>query len=121
MEDSSLNFEWPVSSIDDQLHASLFEYYEPVMEGQLKTHGSNQSLMNQNLIQGGDFGIQNYSVFNKGCSRVSGSDLTSTSNTTRVTPQYQDHILAERKRREILSQRFIALSALLPNLKKVLK
>lgn len=42
----------------------------------------------------------------------------------RVTPntklsQAQDHILAERKRREKLSQRFIALSALVPGLKKV--
>ncbi|KAJ0967737.1 hypothetical protein J5N97_024654 [Dioscorea zingiberensis] len=34
-------------------------------------------------------------------------------------PSYQDHIIAERKRREKLSQRFIALSALIPNLKKM--
>jgi len=34
--------------------------------------------------------------------------------------QPQDHIIAERKRREKLSQRFIALSALVPGLKKVL-
>lgn len=31
----------------------------------------------------------------------------------------QDHVLAERKRREKLSQRFVALSALIPDLKKV--
>ncbi|KAK9134169.1 hypothetical protein Syun_013499 [Stephania yunnanensis] len=31
----------------------------------------------------------------------------------------RDHIMAERKRREKLSQRFIALSAILPNLKKM--
>ncbi|CAK7355426.1 unnamed protein product [Dovyalis caffra] len=31
----------------------------------------------------------------------------------------QDHVLAERKRREMLSQRFIALSAVVPGLKKV--
>ena len=31
----------------------------------------------------------------------------------------QDHIIAERKRREKISQKFIALSALLPDLKKV--
>nr|WAK86053.1 transcription factor bHLH7 [Nothapodytes nimmoniana] len=42
----------------------------------------------------------------------------------RVTPaakfsQAQDHIIAERKRREKLSQRFIALSALIPGLKKM--
>lgn len=34
--------------------------------------------------------------------------------------QSQDHILAERKRREKLSQRFITLSTLIPGLKKVL-
>lgn len=37
-----------------------------------------------------------------------------------VQPQQcKDHIIAERKRREKLSQRFIALSALIPGLKKV--
>ncbi|XP_023531990.1 transcription factor bHLH25-like [Cucurbita pepo subsp. pepo] len=34
-------------------------------------------------------------------------------------PPAQDHILAERKRREKLSQRFIALSAIVPGLKKM--
>lgn len=34
--------------------------------------------------------------------------------------QLQDHMLAERKRREKLAQRFISLSALLPELRKVL-
>ncbi|KAF7828572.1 transcription factor bHLH18-like [Senna tora] len=33
--------------------------------------------------------------------------------------QAQDHVMAERKRREKLSQRFIALSAILPGLKKM--
>ena len=33
--------------------------------------------------------------------------------------QVQDHVLAERKRREKLAQRFISLSSLLPDLKKV--
>ncbi|XP_074308785.1 transcription factor bHLH18-like [Silene latifolia] len=33
--------------------------------------------------------------------------------------QVQGHILAERKRRELLSQRFIALSAMVPGLKKI--
>ncbi|CAA2978822.1 transcription factor bHLH18-like [Olea europaea subsp. europaea] len=39
----------------------------------------------------------------------------------RVRPRSQpyDHIIAERKRRELLSQRFVALSALVPGLKKV--
>lgn len=37
----------------------------------------------------------------------------------RTSVQAQDHVLAERKRRERLTQRFIALSTLIPNLKKV--
>ncbi|KAF3434602.1 hypothetical protein FNV43_RR21687 [Rhamnella rubrinervis] len=40
------------------------------------------------------------------------------SPSTRLS-QTQDHILAERKRREKLSQRFIALSAVVPGLKKM--
>ena len=38
----------------------------------------------------------------------------------RNTFQAQDHVFAERKRREKLNRHFISLSALLPNLKKVL-
>ena len=41
--------------------------------------------------------------------------------TTRSPLHAQDHVLAERKRREKLSQRFIALSAVVPGLKKVQK
>lgn len=42
------------------------------------------------------------------------------SYSTRRSPLHaQDHIMAERKRREKLSQRFIALSAIVPGLKKV--
>ncbi|XP_022929215.1 transcription factor bHLH25-like [Cucurbita moschata] len=40
-------------------------------------------------------------------------------NVGRNPPRAKDHVLAERKRREKLSQRFIALSALLPGLKKM--
>ncbi|KAK6136935.1 hypothetical protein DH2020_029323 [Rehmannia glutinosa] len=43
---------------------------------------------------------------------------TNNSTTTRLTSS-QDHIIAERKRREKLSQRFIALSALVPGLKRM--
>ncbi|KAA8546633.1 hypothetical protein F0562_002628 [Nyssa sinensis] len=38
---------------------------------------------------------------------------------TRASSQAQDHVMSERKRRERLAQRFIALSALIPNLKKL--
>jgi len=40
--------------------------------------------------------------------------------TTRNPIQAQEHVISERKRREKLSQKFIALSAVLPGLKKVL-
>ncbi|XAR51330.1 hypothetical protein NMG60_11005930 [Bertholletia excelsa] len=38
---------------------------------------------------------------------------------TRTPPEVQDRVMAERKRREKLSQRFIALSAIVPGLKKM--
>ena len=37
----------------------------------------------------------------------------------RSSSKMQDHIMAERKRRQVLSERFIALSATIPGLKKV--
>ncbi|KAF5454306.1 hypothetical protein F2P56_023982 [Juglans regia] len=40
-------------------------------------------------------------------------------STTRTPLHAQDHVIAERKRREKLSQRFIALSAIVPGLKKM--
>lgn len=43
---------------------------------------------------------------------------TSVNNSNKLS-QTQDHIMAERKRREKLSQHFIALSSLIPDLKKV--
>lgn len=64
------------------------------------------------MVSQGSFGNKNY-VFNayQGTKRM---------NTSTKLPQAQDHIIAERKRREKLSQKFIALSALIPGLKKVL-
>ncbi|KAM7524314.1 hypothetical protein LguiA_014216 [Lonicera macranthoides] len=43
----------------------------------------------------------------------------SVSTSTRTQPQAQEHVLAERKRREKLTDRFVALSALVPGLKKI--
>ncbi|XP_020229616.1 transcription factor bHLH19 [Cajanus cajan] len=45
--------------------------------------------------------------------------LMAATTTTRNPIQAQDHVIAERKRREKLSQRFIALSAIVPGLKKM--
>ncbi|KAL2962574.1 hypothetical protein AAZX31_17G151400 [Glycine max] len=46
-------------------------------------------------------------------------DKKAAASTTRNPTQAQDHVIAERKRREKLSQRFIALSAIVPGLKKM--
>ncbi|KAB2097722.1 hypothetical protein ES319_A01G190200v1 [Gossypium barbadense] len=59
------------------------------------------------LFSQNPFGTQNYVL--KGCH---GSKRLGISQT-------QDHIMAERKRREKISQRFIALSAIVPGLKKM--
>ncbi|XP_019445966.1 PREDICTED: transcription factor bHLH18-like isoform X1 [Lupinus angustifolius] len=47
------------------------------------------------------------------------ANKANTATAMRNTTQAQDHVLAERKRREKLSQRFIALSAMVPGLKKM--
>ena len=64
------------------------------------------------VITNGPFENTNYAPkINQGIMR--------TYTMTRSPSHAQDHILAERKRREKLSQRFIALSAIVPGLKKV--
>lgn len=66
------------------------------------------------LISQGSFNNQSY--VSKGASQASKRVRVASTK----PPSYaQDHIIAERKRREKLSQRFIALSAVLPCLKKV--
>ena len=49
-----------------------------------------------------------------------GSKRKACSSSTRSPTLAKEHVIAERKRREKLSEKFIALSALLPGLKKVL-
>ncbi|CAL1371947.1 unnamed protein product [Linum trigynum] len=48
-----------------------------------------------------------------------GTKRSAAAATTRSPLSAQDHVIAERKRREKLSQRFIALSAVVPGLKKM--
>ncbi|KAH0767129.1 hypothetical protein KY285_003000 [Solanum tuberosum] len=63
------------------------------------------------------FANQNYMMFKAANNSCQGSNKSVSTN-GKLT-QAQDHIIAERKRREKLSQRFIALSALIPGLKKM--
>ncbi|EEF44055.1 DNA binding protein, putative [Ricinus communis] len=66
------------------------------------------------ISQGNSLENHNY-VFNA----CQGAKRISTNNNNGRISQSQDHIIAERKRREKLSQRFIALSAIVPGLKKM--
>ncbi|KAK4378548.1 hypothetical protein RND71_000410 [Anisodus tanguticus] len=66
-----------------------------------------------NMVCQYSFANQNY-MFKANCQGANKSGSTNGKLT-----QAQDHIIAERKRREKLSQRFIALSALIPGLKKM--
>ncbi|KAJ7946824.1 transcription factor bHLH25-like [Quillaja saponaria] len=72
---------------------------------------TNNTMPSDVLISEGSFGNQNY-VFKtcQGAKRIS---------TNAKLSHNQDHIIAERKRREKLSQKFIALSAIVPGLKKM--
>lgn len=45
--------------------------------------------------------------------------IKKTNKNRRTSSEIQDHIMAERKRRQVISERFIALSATIPGLKKV--
>jgi hypothetical protein len=47
------------------------------------------------------------------------SELPKVKQRTRSSSEVQEHIIAERKRRQVISERFIALSAIIPGLKKV--
>lgn len=70
--------------------------------GEMMNFSSAQVVLSPSFIFGG---CETQPIYKKGCNR---------------TPlQAQDHVLAERKRRERLSERFVALSAMIPGLKKV--
>ncbi|XVE48661.1 hypothetical protein DITRI_Ditri01bG0020300 [Diplodiscus trichospermus] len=72
---------------------------------------SMQSFPSDTFFSQNPFGSQNYELKDfHGAKRVSTCNRIS---------QTKDHIMAERKRREKLSQKFIALSAIVPGLKKM--
>ncbi|XP_042991469.1 transcription factor bHLH25-like isoform X2 [Carya illinoinensis] len=58
-------------------------------------------------------------LISKGSAENQNHGTQKTNSMTRTHSNAQDHIMAERKRREKLSQRFIALSAIVPGLKKM--
>lgn len=66
------------------------------------------------------FIMKNHLTTSTGSGNIIGVKRLSTSTFSRTSSSIaHDHVVAERKRREKLNQRFIALSALVPSLKKV--
>ncbi|KAI3752945.1 hypothetical protein L2E82_24988 [Cichorium intybus] len=98
---------------NDSLVSNLATLVTPKDEGTVSSKRTFNFACDTVQSSNVQFGNQNHHGGGGG-----GAKTTAISNPTRVsTPQ--DHILAERKRREKLSQRFIALSALVPGLKKM--
>ncbi|KAL4581052.1 hypothetical protein LXL04_017259 [Taraxacum kok-saghyz] len=127
-----------------QGHAGVFDfdYYKPVIEPssrpskQIKTDSWNSStttdhsylnLTHQNTLVTPKEEMtvssksRNGFIYEKNLGFVNGvhGGLDVAKKDVKFSTPAQDHILAERKRREKLSQRFIALSALVPGLKKM--
>lgn len=95
---------------------------EMVCNPKMDNNTSSITLANMLVSQQGALlgNNQNY-VFNKACQLDQDKKIETTHPNKHSQSQAHDHIVAERKRREKLSQRFIALSALVPGLKKVPK
>ncbi|XP_076919228.1 transcription factor bHLH25-like [Bidens hawaiensis] len=116
-------------------HAPMFMEPSPRPSKQLKTSSCitsdySQPMMNQNHNHNQNLHFDTINLGTKEEGAVSSNSTVGFTyetsppshvrfaKTSRLTTP-QDHILAERKRREKLSQRFIALSALVPGLKKL--
>ncbi|KAL6012764.1 hypothetical protein ACLOJK_003253 [Asimina triloba] len=96
------------------------QFYGGLVDGHIKPKDEAASsitsaLPREMLISQGS--LMNQSYLSKS---GNGSKRVSVPSTPARPPSHtQDHIIAERKRREKLSQRFIALSAIVPGLKKM--
>ncbi|CAO2815829.1 unnamed protein product [Amaranthus hypochondriacus] len=109
---------WNNSSYDDHYHdglmsSSIQDYYYTCNNSSMLSFG-NTSNDNQNIR----FGAQ-LPTNSEGLVAKQGSKKSSASMAKFPTQVPKLHILAERKRREKLNQRFIALSAIIPGLKKM--
>lgn len=97
-------------SFDQPNHLYSFKPKDEVASPSLNIHFPHQISENQNYPTK----LNNHNhISNHNNNNMSSYSMTKT------PAMAKDHILAERKRREKLSQRFIALSAIVPGLKKV--
>ncbi|KAI9090920.1 hypothetical protein K1719_028405 [Acacia pycnantha] len=82
--------------------------------------GDHHVLMSEESLENLNYGeFMTTSILDQ-ARKINGTIISPNNNNNRVSHQpVHDHIIAERKRREKLSQKFIALSALVPGLKKM--
>ncbi|KAL0559801.1 hypothetical protein IC582_000178 [Cucumis melo] len=100
---------YPTVSVSASNYTNQMDFTRPKEEVVCPQSISN--LPSDMLISQGSLAHQSHTT-------KSNRGTRSPSTNSRI-PQAQDHILAERRRREKLSQRFIALSAIIPGLKKM--
>lgn len=86
----------------------------PIVTG---TNNNNNNVADHVLMSQESLGNLNYGFTTT--SQDQARKIGTVSPNNKASQPVQDHIIAERKRREKLSQRFIALSALVPGLKKM--
>ncbi|CAI9765412.1 unnamed protein product [Fraxinus pennsylvanica] len=114
MDETGFLHHWPVNSLDDLSTLSISAAFgEGMVKPKEETWPSSSTVNfpNDSVVSQAPCGTENHEV--KACpgnKRISTNDRLS---------HGQDHIIAERKRRETISLRFIALSALVPGLKKM--
>ncbi|XP_021754169.1 transcription factor bHLH18-like [Chenopodium quinoa] len=120
------------STFDEQLAATFFDTASP--QGDIECDVIEQYMSTppiSDLSENHDDNNNKNDRDNIASSDVQESQLSKTKQKTkkqavsdgpkrkRQPSQVQDHIIAERKRRELLSQMFISLSAIVPGLKKI--
>ncbi|CAL5329492.1 hypothetical protein CsSME_00009870 [Camellia sinensis var. sinensis] len=103
------------TSSPNQIPFSISNYATEV--GTLKTE--DQALSSESILTFSSDILESQGSFgNQNCVFKASQGVKRISTNTKLSNN-QDHIMAERKRREKLSQRFIALSAIVPGLKKM--
>ncbi|KAL3638636.1 hypothetical protein CASFOL_016543 [Castilleja foliolosa] len=112
------------------LNPNQSEIYSTISTDDHNHHATGKSNNNNQLMNSNNNNIWEYSCAQENLSTIkysSSSALTSSSSSTpkvctstgRTTLQARDHVVAERRRRQNLSQLFISLSQIVPGLKKL--
>ncbi|XP_057953597.1 LOW QUALITY PROTEIN: transcription factor bHLH25-like [Malania oleifera] len=111
MNDYSFIHQCPMNSLDHQF-----------MEHGYSTATTNSSSSSSQLLSFADSlssAADPLQFYKNNCAAKAGQEDQRITTMGRTPSLAQEHVMAERRRREKLSQRFIALSALVPGLKKM--